>query len=122
MALSFGSVIFFYYLYSEPINQYTMSTKKIAQIDIELALEHLVGKRFNKETLEAKLAEIFKQPITVEDISKDDDELADFNLLTNFDNEETNMFGYVDIYYLPMRRAGFDEAVWYITEIAVQFE
>lgn len=99
-----------------------MSTKKIAQIDIYLNLEHLVGKRFNKETLEAKLAEIFKQPITVEDISKDDDELADFNLLTNFDNEAENLFGYVDIYYLPMRRAGFDEAVWYITEVAVQFE
>ena len=110
MALLFGSVIFFYYLYSEPINQYTMS-EKIKQIEITLALEDLVGQRFNKATLEAKLAVIFKQPITVEDISKDDDELVDFNLLTNFDNEETNMFGYVDIYYLPMRRAGFDEAV-----------
>lgn len=95
---------------------------KIKQIDINLALEDLVGQRFNKETLEAKLAVIFKQPITVEDISKDDDELSDFNLLTNFDNEETNMFGYADIYYLPMRRAGFDEAVWYVTEVAVQFE
>jgi hypothetical protein len=99
-----------------------MSTKKITQIDIELALEDLVGQRFNKETLEAKLSTIFKQPIKVKDISKDDDELVDFNLLTNFDNEETNMFGYVDIYILHMRRAGFDGATMYITEIAVQFE
>jgi hypothetical protein len=95
---------------------------KVKQVEIELALEDLVGQRFNKETLEAKLSEIFKIPMTVKDISKDDDELSDFNLLTEFDNEETDMFGYVDIYYLPMRKAGFDGAIWYVTEIAVQFE
>lgn len=95
---------------------------KFKEIEIEVALEDLVGKRFNKETLEAKLSTIFKKPITVEDTSKDDDELADFNLLTNFDNEETDIFGYADIYYLPMRREGFDGAIWYITEVAVEFE
>lgn len=95
---------------------------KFKEIEIEVALEELVGQRFNKETLEAKLSTLFKQPITVEDISKDDDELVDFNLLTNFDNEETDMFGYVDIYFLPMRREGFDGATFYITEIIVQFE
>lgn len=99
-----------------------MSTTKIAQIDIELALEDLVGQRFNKETLEAKLSEIFKKPITVEDTSKEDDELSDFNLLAGFDNEETEIFGYVDIYYLPMRREGFDGATWYVTEVAIEFE
>jgi hypothetical protein len=95
---------------------------KFKEIEIEVALEDLVGQRFNEATLEVKLAEIFGQPIKVENISKDDDELVDFNLLTNFDNEETDMFGYVDIYYLPMRREGFDGATFYITEIAVQFE
>jgi hypothetical protein len=95
---------------------------KFKEIEIEVALEELVGQRFNKETLEAKLSTLFKQPITVEDISKDDDELSDYNLLVNFDNEETDLFGYVDIYFLPMRKEGFDGAVWYITEIAVQFE
>lgn len=98
-------------------------TKKIAQIDLELALEDLVGKRFNKETLEAKLAEIFKQPITVEDISHEDDELSDFNLLTEFGtSDEAELHGFVDIYFLPMRKAGFDGATWYITEINVGFD
>jgi hypothetical protein len=99
-----------------------MSTK-IAQIDIELALEDLVGQRFNKETLEAKLAEIFKESITVEDISHDDDELSDFNLLTEFGtSDDAELHGFVDIYFLPMRIAGFDGATWYITEINVGFD
>lgn len=92
------------------------------EIEIEIALEDLVGKRFNKETLEAKLAEIFKQPITVEDISREDDDLCDYNLLTEFGNEDSEVYGYVDIYYLPMRKDGFDGAIWYITEINVDFE
>lgn len=95
---------------------------KFKEIEIEVALEELVGQRFNKETLEAKLSTLFKQPITVEDISREDDELSDFNLLTEFGNADTDLFGYVDIYFLPMRKEGFDGAVWYITEIAVQFE
>ena len=105
---------------NEPINQYTMS--KVKQIDLGIKLEDLVGRRFNKETLEAKLSEIFGQPITVEDISREDDELSDFNLLTEFGNADSELYGYVDIYYLPMRRAGFDEAVWYITEVSIEFE
>ena len=52
---------------------------KVKQVEIELALEDLVGQRFNKETLEAKLSTIFKQPITVEDISREDDELSDLH-------------------------------------------
>ena len=95
---------------------------KFKEIEIEVALEELVGQRFNKETLEAKLSTLFKQPITVEDTSREDDELSDYNLLTSFDNKEDDLFGYVDIYFLPMRKEGFDGAVWYITEIAVQFE
>jgi hypothetical protein len=95
---------------------------KFKEIEIEVALEELVGQRFNKETLEAKLSTLFKQPITVEDTSREDDELSDYNLLAHFDNEETDLFGYVDIYFLPMRKEGFDEAIWYITEVAVVFE
>ena len=97
-----------------------MSKNKIMKIGIEL--ENLVKHRFNKETLEVKLAEIFGQPITVEDITKDDDELVDYNLLFEFGNAESELYGYVDIYYLPMRRAGFDGAIWYLTEFAITFE
>jgi hypothetical protein len=95
---------------------------KFKEIEIEVALEELVGQRFNKETLEAKLSTLFKQPITVEDISREDDELSDYNLLTEFGNADSELYGYVDIYFLPMRKEGFDGAVWYITEIAVEFE
>lgn len=97
-------------------------SKRPKEIEIEVALEDLVGRRFNKETLEAKLSEIFGHPATVEDISKDDDELADFNLLSNLDNKEKDLYGYIDIYYLPMRREGFDGATWYITEVSYEFE
>jgi|LakMenEpi03Aug12_release.lakeMendotaPanAssembly.Ray.scaffolds.fasta_scaffold506088_4 hypothetical protein len=95
---------------------------KVKQIDVTIALEDLVGQRFNKETLEAKLSTIFKQPIIVEDISREDDELSDYNLLTEFGNADSELYGYVDIYFLPMRKEGFDKAIWYITEIAVEFE
>jgi hypothetical protein len=96
---------------------------KVKQIDLNLALEDLVGKRFNKETLEAKLSTIFGEPTKVEDISHDDDELSDFNLLTEFGtSDEAELHGFVDIYFLPMRRTGFDGATWYITEINVEFE
>jgi len=98
-------------------------SKRPQEIEIEIALEDLVGQRFNKETLEAKLSEIFKETITVEDISHDDDELSDFNLLTEFGtSDETKLHGFLDIYYLPMRRAGFDGATWYVTEINVGFD
>ena len=89
---------------------------------IKNQLEDLVGKRFNKETLEAKLSEIFGHPAKVEDVSKDDDELADFNRITNCDNTETDIYGYADIYYLPMRREGFDGSTFYVTEVSYEFE
>jgi hypothetical protein len=98
-------------------------SKRPQEIEIEIALEDLVGQRFNKETLEAKLSEIFKQPTTVEDISHEDDELSDFNLLTEFGtSDEAELHGFVDIYFLPMRKAGFDGATWYVTEINVGFD
>ena len=99
-----------------------MSRISATQKAVVNRLEQLVGKRFNKETLETELSVIFGHPATVDDISKDDDELADFNLLTNFNNRELDIFGYADIYYLPMRREGFDGATWYITEVSYEFE
>ena len=95
---------------------------KVKQIDVTIALEDLVGQRFNKETLEAKLSTLFKQPITVEDISREDDELSDFNLLTEFGNADSELYGYGDIYFLKMRNEGFDGATFYVTEVNVDFE
>jgi hypothetical protein len=91
--------------------------KKIAN-----QLEDLVGRRFNLKTLESKLTEIFGHKAKVEDISRDDDELADYNLLTLIDNKKTGIYAYADIYYLKMRRKGFDNATIYITEVGIEFE
>jgi hypothetical protein len=92
------------------------------ELPIAEALKNLVGRRFNKETLEAKLSEIFGIKAKVEDISKDDDELSDFNYLTAFDNKDKGIYGYADIYFLPMRRTGFDGATFYVTEVGYEFE
>ena len=90
--------------------------------DIRVGLEDLVCSRFNKESLEEKLTEIFGVPIVVDDISRDDDELGDYNFLGGFDIPEREFYGYFDIYFLKMRRPGFDNADIYITEVAIEFE
>ena len=90
-------------------------------------LESLVGQRFNTESLEAYLSENFNEEIKVENVSQgridsgeEDDELADWNLMFNSENQET--YGYFDIYMLPMRRAGFDGATFYVTEVSYEFD
>jgi len=90
-------------------------------------LESLVGQRFNTESLEAYLSEHFNETIQVENVSQgridsgeEDDELADWNLMFNSENQET--YGYFDIYMLPMRRAGFDGATFYVTEVSYEFD
>jgi hypothetical protein len=104
-------------LFQQKTQAMTIVERRIAK-----EIEGLVGNRFNTETLEAKLTEIFGQEIKVEDISRDDDELVDFNLLTTFDDQPRDLYGYIDIYFLPMRRQGFDGATFYVTEVAIDFE
>jgi hypothetical protein len=99
-----------------------MSKLTIPEKKIVKGLEALVGRRFNKASLEVELSKIFGHPATVEDISKEDDELADYNFLTNFDGDKTAIYGYADIYFLPMRREGFDGATFYVTEVSYEFE
>lgn len=90
-------------------------------------LESLVHNRFDIETLDAKLSEHFNEQIHVENVSQaridsgeEDDELADFNLMFDSKNQET--YGYFDIYFLPMRREGFDGATIYVTEVGYEFD
>ena len=90
--------------------------------DIRVGLESLVGSRFNKESLEKELTEIFGIEIVLEDISHDEDELGDYNFLGSFDIPERELYGYFDIYFLKMRRPGFDGADIYVTEVAIEFE
>jgi hypothetical protein len=90
-------------------------------------LESLVGQRFNLDTLNANLSKHFNETIRVENVSQgridsgeSDDELTDWNLMFNSENQET--YGYFDIYMLPMRRQGFDGATFYVTEVGYEFD
>jgi ASC-1-like (ASCH) protein len=101
-----------------------MLTDKQKKIVSEL--ESLVGQRFSEERLNETLSKMFNEQIKVENVSQsridngEEDDLADFNLMFNSEQEET--YGYFDIYMLPMRKAGFDGSTMYITEISYEFE
>lgn len=94
----------------------------IVKKKINLKLEALVGRRFNKTTLNAELTNIFGCKVNVSDTSTPDDELGDFNFLCGFDNKKLGIFGYVDIYFLKMRRKGHDGSNVYVTEVSIEFE
>lgn len=81
-------------------------------------LNGMVNNRFNIEQLKLKLSEFFGQNIEIE--LANDDYLTDYNLMFNIE-DGTWWSGYYDIYYLPMRREGFDGANMYITEIGYEF-
>lgn len=103
--------------------------KTHTEIEIINFLEGLVHQRFSEETLNVKLSEFFGKKIEVFNASQgridngeDDDELTDWNLMFTFESEdeEANPVD-VDIYFLPMRREGFDGATMYITEVGCEF-
>ena len=90
-------------------------------------LNQLVHQRFSIENLNKKLSTFFGASIVVYNASQgridngeDDDELSDYNLMFSFETEDLFVDG--DIYFLPMRRVGFDGATMYITEIGYSFE
>lgn len=90
--------------------------------EISSRLESLVGNRFNKESLEKTLSIIFEVDIVLDDISEKEDELADYNFVGGFDIPEQSLYGFFDVYFLKMRRPGFDGADIYVTEVAIEFE
>jgi hypothetical protein len=90
-------------------------------------LESLVHSRFSLESLNKKLSDFFGEKVEVYNASQgridngeDDDELADWNLMFGFESDELFVDG--DIYFLPMRREGFDGATMYITEVGYEFQ
>ena len=90
------------------------------QIEVINNLEQLVSSRFNIETLNVKLSQIFNEKIEAEIIElEDDNELSDFNIMFESKNAET--YGDFDIYFLPMRRTGYDGSDLYITEVGFEF-
>ncbi len=90
--------------------------------EISSRLEGLVGNRFNKESLEKTLSIIFEVDIVLDDISEKEDELSDYNFVGGFDIPEQSLYGFFDVYFLKMRRPGFDGADIYVTEVAIEFE
>ena len=92
------------------------------QKQIATYLEELVGQRFNEETLNKRLTDIFQWDVKVEDISDKEDELADYNFVFGFGDTDSELYGYGDIYFLKMRREGFDGSTFYVTEVNVDFE
>ena len=92
------------------------------QRQIATLLEELVGKRFNEETLNHRLTDIFQWEVKVEDISDKEDELSDYNFVFGFGDTDSELYGFGDIYFLKMRREGFDGATFYVTEVNVDFE
>jgi len=96
------------------------------QNEIKTFLEGLVQQRFNMNTLNAKVSEFFGTNIEIDNVTQEnldcgnDDELADWNLMFNVE-DGTDQSGFYDIYMLPMRREGFDEATMYITEVGYEF-
>ena len=92
------------------------------QKQIATLLEELVGKRFNEETLNHRLTDIFQWDVKVEDISDKEDELSDYNFVFGFGDTDSELYGFGDIYFLKMRREGFDDATFYVTEVYVDFE
>ncbi len=102
-----------------------MSNKK-TNVEVMQFLEKLVGLRFSIESLNNVLSEFFRDKVEVYnatqgriDSGEDDDELVDFNLMATVTNEVASVD--FDIYFLPMRREGFDGTTMYVTEVGIEF-
>jgi len=90
-------------------------------------LEELVHERFSIESLNEILSTFFGVSVEVYNASQEridngeeDDGLVDWNLMFGFESEDLFVDG--DIYFLPMRREGFDGATIYVTEVGYEFQ
>jgi hypothetical protein len=90
------------------------------QKELIQALESLVHRRFNEETLNAELSEIFGEPVNVEEICQDVDYLMDYNLAWN--SEQKGIAGFYDIYVLKCKPNYSGENTMYVTEVGYEFD
>lgn len=95
-----------------------MKTEK--QKQIILALENLVHSRFNQETLEKKISEIFNETIKLEEAYIDVDTFADWNLI--FESKQEEIGGIFDIYILKHKNTDFQGNTMYVTEVGYEFD
>jgi hypothetical protein len=82
-------------------------------------LNGLVHNRFNKESLEKRLSEIFGEIITIELGNEDVDYLMDWNYM--FTSEQEIIGGDFDIYVLMSKPNSTDSNTMYVTEIGYEF-
>lgn len=83
------------------------------------ALENLVGKRFNKQSLEKDLSQIFAEDIKIELGCQDVDYLADWDFM--FCSENADYGGDFDIYVLYHRNKDTFGNTFYVTEVSYDF-
>ena len=91
------------------------------QREIAQQLEDLVHQRFNKETLEKRLSDIFKEEIHIELGYEDVEDFPDYNYMFSSDNEEYG--GDFDIYVLMHKNLQKDcfGNDMYVTEVGYDF-
>lgn len=95
-----------------------MKTEK--QKQIILALENLVHSRFNQETLEKKLSDIFNETIKLEEAYIDVDTFPDWNLI--FESKQEEIGGIFDVYILKQKNTDFQGNTMYVTEVGYEFD
>ena len=89
------------------------------RIYLHTLLDKLVHCRFNKETLEQRLSEIFGEKITIELGCEDVDYLTDWNYM--FTSEKPIIGGDFDIYVLMHRNKDSSGNTMYVTEVGYDF-
>lgn len=91
------------------------------RMEVVDALDNLLHKRFNKQSLEKKLSEIFEEDIHIALGCEDVDYLTDCDYM--FTSEQEHIGGDFDIYVLfhKNKRDGYDGATFMVTEVACAF-
>lgn len=87
--------------------------------DIIYELENLVHNRFNKESLEKKLSDIFHEEIKLELGYTDVDDFPDWNYMFTSENDEYG--GDFDIYVIKHKNTDFLGNDLYVTEVGYEF-
>lgn len=91
------------------------------QKEVVKFLGSLVHNRYNMETLTKVLSRYFDEAIKPMYANEEEDNiLTDYNIM--FDSHKEDTYGYFDIYVLKMRRPGFDESDFYVTEVGYEFD
>lgn len=89
------------------------------QKNIVNSLEELVHSRFNKETLEKKLSEIFDEDIKIELGYEDVEDFSDWDFM--FSSTQDEIGGDFDVYVLMHRNCDILGNTMYVTEIGYDF-